>query len=195
MKESEKTPQRILEKRWYVLRAIGGQEKKITENIHNQIALYNMENMIFQVLNPSEKVYSVRNGKKFSKERTFFPGYILVECIMTSEVQGVLREANGVLGFLTEVKGGIPMPIRQSEVNRILGIADQVAEEEVEEQVSVPFEVGESVKVIDGPFNTFIGVIEEVNNEKKKLTVMVKIFGRKTPLELGFLQVEKAKEE
>ncbi len=195
MKESEKTPQRILEKRWYVLRAIGGQEKKITENIHNQIALYNMENMIFQVLNPSEKVYSVRNGKKFSKERTFFPGYILVECIMTSEVQGVLREANGVLGFLTEVKGGIPMPIRQSEVNRILGIADQVAEEEVEEQVSVPFEVGESVKVIDGPFNTFIGVIEEVNNEKKKLIVMVKIFGRKTPLELGFLQVEKAKEE
>lgn len=195
MKESEKTPQRILEKRWYVLRAIGGQEKKITENIHNQIALYNMENMIFQVLNPSEKVYSVRNGKKFSKERTFFPGYILVECIMTSEVQGVLREANGVLGFLTEIKGGIPMPIRQSEVNRILGIADQVAEEQIEEQVSVPFEVGESVKVIDGPFNTFIGVIEEVNNEKKKLTVMVKIFGRKTPLELGFLQVEKAKEE
>lgn len=192
MNASEKLTDKQSEKKWYVLRAIGGQEKKVKEYVENKISLLNLGDLIGEILIPSEKVYSVRNGKKISKERTFFPGYVLVECILTHEISGVLRDVPGVMGWLGESKGGDPMPLRDSEVNRILGKVDEMTESD--ELINSPYCEGESVKVVDGPFNSFIGVIEEVNNEKKKLKVMVKIFGRKTPLELGFAQVEKSKE-
>lgn len=192
MNASEKLTDKQSEKKWYVLRAIGGQEKKVKEYVENKISLLNLGDLIGEILIPSEKVYSVRNGKKISKERTFFPGYVLVECILTPEISGVLRDVPGVMGWLGESKGGDPMPLRDSEVNRILGKVDEMTESD--ELINSPYCEGESVKVVDGPFNSFIGVIEEVNNEKKKLKVMVKIFGRKTPLELGFAQVEKSKE-
>jgi len=176
-------------KKWYVLRAIGGKEKKVKEYIENEIANGDLKGFVEQVLIPTEKVYQIRNGKKISKERNFFPGYVLIEASLVGEVTHTLRNIPNVIGFLGDTKGGDPVPMRQNEVNRILGRVDELAE--TGEELNIPFVVGETVKVIDGPFNGFNGTIEEINEEKKKLQVMVKIFGRKTPLELSFMQVEK----
>jgi len=176
-------------KKWYVLRAIGGKEKKVKEYIDNQIANGELKGLVEQVLIPMEKVYQIRNGKKISKERSFFPGYVLIEASLVGETEHILRNVPNVIGFLGDTKGGNPVPMRPYEVNRILGKVDELAE--TDEELNIPFVVGETVKVIDGPFNGFNGTIEEINEEKKKLQVMVKIFGRKTPLELSFMQVEK----
>lgn len=177
------------EKKWYVLRAISGKENKVREyldaEIKNNPALHSY---VFQVLIPTEKVYQIRNGKKTIKERSYLPGYVLVEATLTGEIVHYLRNIPNVIGFLGGNSANAT-PLRQSEVNRILGTVDQLQENE--EELTVPFFVGETVKVISGPFNDFSGIIEEVNNEKKKLKVMVMIFGRKTPLELSFMQVEK----
>jgi transcriptional antiterminator NusG len=176
-------------KRWYVLRAIGGKEKKVKEYIENEINRLKLTDFISQVLIPTEKVYQIRNGKKVSKDRIFYPGYVLIEAALVGEIPHLLKDIPNVIGFLGDPRTGDPIPLRQSEVNRILGRVDELADSD--EELNVPFFVGETVKVIDGPFNSFSGVIEEVNEEKKKLKVMVKIFGRKTPLELSFMQVEK----
>lgn len=176
-------------KKWYVLRAIGGKEKKVKEYIENEIAKGDLKDFVDQVLIPTEKVYQIRNGKKISKERNFFPGYVLIEAALVGEVTHTLRNFPNVIGFLGDTKGGDPVPMRQSEINKILGRVDELAE--TDEELNIPYVVGETVKVIDGPFNGFNGTIEEINEEKKKLQVMVKIFGRKTPLELSFMQVEK----
>ena len=176
-------------KKWYVLRAIGGKEKKVKEYIDNEINRLNLQDFIAQVLIPTEKVYQIRNGKKVSKERIFYPGYVLLEATLVGEIPHILKDIPNVIGFLGDPKTGEPIPLRQSEANRILGRVDELADSD--EEINVPFFVGETVKVIDGPFNSFSGIIEEVNEEKKKLKVMVKIFGRKTPLELSFMQVEK----
>lgn len=178
-----------IEKKWYVLRAIGGKEKKAKEYIENEISRLNLQDYVSQVLIPTEKVYQIRNGKKISKERNYFPGYVLVEASLVGEIPHILKNVTHVIGFLGTEGDDMPTPLRMSEVNRILGKVDELAE--TEEEITIPYYVGESVKVIDGPFNGFNGVIEEVNDEKKKLKVMVKIFGRKTPLELSFMQVEK----
>lgn len=177
-----------LEKKWYVLRAIGGKENKVKEYIEAEIANLNMQEYVTQVLIPKEKVYEIRNGKKISRERNFFPGYIMIEAALVGEVVHVLKGVPNVIGFLTDRENN-PTPMRESEVNRMLGAVDELSEST--EELTNPFFEGEAVKVTDGPFNGFSGVIEEVNNEKRKLKVMVKIFGRKTPLELNFLQVVK----
>ncbi len=176
------------EKKWYVLRAVGGKEKKVKEYIDNEISRLNLKDFVAQVLIPTEKIYQIRNGKKISKERNYFPGYILIEAALVGEIPHILRNVPNVVGFLGS-KNEEPVPLRQSEVNRILGKVDELSASD--EELNIPFCLGETVKVIDGPFNSFTGVIEEVNEEKKKLKVMVKIFGRKTPLELSFMQVEK----
>ena len=176
-------------KKWYVVRAISGKELKVKEYLDSEINRLGYENLISNVLIPTERVFQIRNGKKISKERNYFPGYVLVEAILTGEVPHMIKNVPNVIGFLGGEKGGDPLPIRKAEVNRILGKVDELAEQG--EFVNIPYIVGETVKVIDGPFNSFSGVIEEINEEKKKLKVMVKIFGRKTPLELGFMQVEK----
>jgi len=176
-------------KKWYVVRAISGKEKKVKGLIELEVKRNNLEGFVQQVLIPTEKIFQIRNGKKISKERNFFPGYVLIEAELVGEVPHVIKGVNNVIGFLGAEKGGDPVPLRLSEVKRILGKVDELADSE--EEMSIPFVVGESVKVIDGPFNNFNGVIEEINEEKKKLKVMVKIFGRKTPLELGYMQVEK----
>ncbi len=175
-------------KKWYVLRAIGGREKKVKEYIESEIAHHKLEDLVTQVLIPTEKIYQIRAGKKISKERTFFPGYVLIEAALVGEVPHILRSVPNVIGFLGS-QDGEPVPLRKSEINRILGKVDELNASD--EELGIPFFVGEAVKVIDGPFNSFTGIIEEVNEEKKKLKVMVKIFGRKTPLELSFMQVEK----
>ena len=176
-----------LEKKWYVLKAISGKELKVKEYLEADARNNGLEDYIAQVLIPTEKVVKVQNGKRVVKERSYLPGYVLVEAALVGEIKQRLRSCPNVLGFL----GGMdnPQEVRQSEINRILGTAEDAAIESAE--VSIPYQVDETVKVTDGPFSGFSGIIEEVNTEKRKLKVMVKIFGRKTPLELAFTQVEK----
>lgn len=176
-----------IEKKWYVLRAISGKENKVREILEADMRNSSLGDFVSQVLIPTEKVVAVRNGKRVVKERSYLPGYVLVEAALVGEVAHHLSNTQNVIGFL----GGsqTPTPLRQSEVNRILGTVDQL--QDSPEEMEIPFIIGESVKVNYGPFSGFSGAIEEINPEKKKLKVMVKIFGRKTPLELDFVQVEK----
>ncbi len=177
-----------VEMRWYVLRAVSGKENKVKEYIDAEIKKGDFGKYVSQVLIPTEKTVQVRNGKRVIKERTHLPGYVLVEAMLVGEVAPMLRQTPNVLGFLGESNAN-PTPLRPAEVSRILGTVDEL--QDIPEEMIVPYNVGESVKVTEGPFSGFSAVIEEVNNEKKKMKVMVKIFGRKTPLELGFMQVEK----
>jgi len=177
------------DKKWYVVRSVSGQENKIKSYIETEISRLNLEEYIEQVLVPTEKVIQIRNGKKINKERVYFPGYIMIQANLSGEIPHIIRAINGVIGFLGEVKGGEPVPLRQSEVNRMLGKVGELAVQD--ESINIPFIIGETVKVIDGPFNGFNGNVEKINEEKRKLEVMVKIFGRKTPLELSYMQVEK----
>ncbi len=176
-------------KKWYVIRAVSGQENKIKDYIEREISQYGMEDYVSQILVPTEKVIQIRNGKKINKERVYFPGYVMIEANLSGEIPHIIKSINGVIGFLGEVKGGDPVPLRKSEINRMLGKVDELAVKT--DNVSIPYVVGETVKVIDGPFNGFNGSVEKVYEEKRKLEVMVKIFGRKTPLELSYMQVEK----
>ena len=175
-------------KKWYVLKAVSGKEAKVKEYLEalmrtNETLAAN----VGEILLPTEKYAQLRNGKRVVKEKLFLPGYVLVEARLDGETAHTLRFIPNVLGFL----GGMdnPSPVRQADINRILGTVEDTAIRS--EEVAVPFVVDEAVKVTDGPFSGLSGIIEEVNADKRKLKVMVKIFGRKTPLELGFNQVEK----
>ena len=177
-------------KKWYVVRAVSGQENKIKTYIENEISRLGLEDYVDQVLVPTEKVIQIRNGKKINKEKVYFPGYIMIQANLSGEIPHIIKSITNVIGFLGETKGGDPVPLRQSEVNRMLGKVDELALE-ADTNIAIPYIIGETVKVIDGPFNGFDGTIEKINEEKRKLEVMVKIFGRKTPLELSYMQVEK----
>ena len=176
-------------KKWYVVRAVSGQENKVKSYIEQEINRVGMADYISQVLVPTEKVVQVRDGKKIAKEKVYFPGYVMIEANLTGEIPHIIKSITGVIGFLGETKGGDAVPLRQAEVNRMLGKVDELSVKT--ENIHIPYTIGETVKVVDGPFNGFNGTIEKVNEEKRKLEVMVKIFGRKTPLELSFMQVEK----
>jgi transcriptional antiterminator NusG len=176
-------------KKWYVVRAVSGQENKVKAYIEAEAVRLGMEDFISQVLVPTEKVVQIKDGKKIAKEKVYFPGYIMIEANLTGEVPHIIKSVTSVIGFLGETKGGEPVPLRMSEVNRMLGKVDELSIKI--DNVAIPFSIGETIKVVDGPFNGFNGTIEKVNDEKRKLEVMVKIFGRKTPLELSFMQVEK----
>ena len=176
-------------KKWYVIRAISGKEKRVKELLELEIDRHKLNDYVEQILIPTEKIYQIRKGKKISKEKNYFPGYVLIQAALIGEVEHIIKSLTNVLGFLGATKGGDPLPMRQTEVNRILGKVDELAVND--EEMNIPYVIGESVKVVDGPFNNFNGIIENINEEKKKLTVMVKIFGRKTPFELNYMQVEK----
>lgn len=174
--------------KWYVVRAVSGKEKKVKQYIDAEISRLGLTHLVPQVLIPMEKYYQMKDGKKIAKERNFYPGYVLIETALNAELEQIIKSVNSVIGFLGD-KSGNAVPLRPAEVNRILGKVDEMAEQG--EMMNVPYYVGENIKVMDGPFNGFSGVIEEVNEDKKKLKVMVKIFGRRTPLELNYMQVEK----
>ncbi len=176
-------------KKWYVVRAVSGQENKVKNYIETEISRLGLSDYVEEVLVPTEKVVQIRNGKKVNKERVYFPGYVMVKANLGGEIPHIIKSITNVIGFLGEVKGGDPVPLRQSEVNRMLGKVDELAVKT--DNVAIPYVLGETVKVIDGPFNGFNGTVEKINEEKRKLEVMVKIFGRKTPLELSYMQVEK----
>ncbi|MCM1050974.1 MAG: transcription termination/antitermination protein NusG [Paenibacillus sp.] len=178
-----------MKKAWYVLRAISGKEAKVKEVLDGAIRNTGLGNYVFQVLIPTEKVMSVRNGKKVVKEKNLYSGYVFVECILTGEVLYELRNTTNVIDFLRgRGKNAAPEALRESEVLRMMGTADDMIDAAEEGN---DYMVGETVKVTFGPFSGFSGTIEEVNRERKKLKVMVKIFGRKTPLELENSQVER----
>lgn len=176
-------------KNWYVVRAVSGQENKVKDYIEKEIVANGLSNYVDQILVPTEKVIQVRNGKKYQKDKVYFPGYIMVNASLEGEISHIIKSVNGVIGFLGETKGGDPVPLRQSEVNRLLGKVDELSTSL--DSVNIPYTLNETVKVIDGPFSGFTGTIDNINEEKRKLKVMVKIFGRKTPVELSYMQVEK----
>lgn len=186
--------------RWYSVKTVSGQEKKLKAYIESELERENLSAFVRQILIPLEKVVQLRRGKKVTVERNFFPGYIFIEADIQTEREGkriITGSGKEVITTITAITGVAkflqtnddPEPLRQSEVNRFLGKVDEL--NEAPKSVEVPYMVGETVKVIDGPFNGFSGVIEGINEEKKKLKVIVKIFGRRTPLELNYIQVEK----
>ena len=178
------------ENKWYVVRAVSGQENKIKTYIENEISRLGMNSFVEEILVPQEKVVQIRNGKKVTKDKTYFPGYIMIKANLSGEIPHIIKSITNVIGFLGETKGGEPIPMRQAEVNRMLGKVDELSLQDGT-NIIIPFIHGENVKVIDGPFNGFDATIEKINEEKRKLEVMVRIFGRKTPLELSYMQVEK----
>jgi len=183
---------------WYVVRAVSGQEKKVKTYLEKEVINNKIQDYVTEILTPTEKVYQIRKmkdgkSKKVAVEKNYFPGYVIIKANIThGEVVHIIKSVPGVIGFL-QVDGkdpqAMPKPMRDSEINRILGRVEDKEEGEVKHETT--FVVGEQVKVMDGPFNGFTGTVEEVFEEKKKLNVMVKIFGRNAPVELNYVQVEK----
>jgi transcriptional antiterminator NusG len=178
------------ETKWYVLRVVSGKERKVKEYLDKEISRGGWGEIVKQVFLPVEKVYKVQNGKKVMRERNYYPGYVMVEVTegkLGDDLREVIKNTNSVIHFLGKEN---PIALRKAEVNKMLGKMDEMAESG-SMSMSEPFIIGETIKIIEGPFNDFNGIIEEVNDEKKKLKVTVKIFGRSTPVELNYMQVEK----
>ncbi len=179
-----------VETKWYVLRVVSGKEKKVKEYLDKEIARNGWDQIVKQIFLPVEKVYKVQGGKKVMRERNYYPGYVMVEIEsgkFSDDLRDTIKHASNVIHFLGKEH---PIALRKSEVNKMLGKMDEMAEVGGL-RLNEPFIVGETIKIIEGPFNDFNGTIEEVNEEKKKLKVTVKIFGRATPVELNYMQVEK----
>ncbi|RFM28692.1 transcription termination/antitermination protein NusG [Deminuibacter soli] len=196
MEENTAQQQQSTEKesKWYVLRVVSGKERKVKEYLDKDISRSGWTEIVKQVFLPMEKVYKVQNGKKVMREKNYFPGYVMLEVAdgkLNDDIIQHISNISNVMHFLTDGKGskGNIISLRKAEVNKMLGKVDEMNDQGV--TLSEPFIVGETIKIIEGPFNDFNGVIEEVNDEKKKLKVTVKIFGRSTPVELNYMQVEK----
>jgi transcriptional antiterminator NusG len=177
-----------LAKKWYTLRIYSGQESKVKTHIDSEIALKEIENKIGRIIIPSENVVEMRDGKKKVKNKVFFPGYILIEMDLDTQTQHVVSGTPGVISFVGPKNS--PTPLRDSEVERILGKIERSKDTEIKSKIEIPFRVGDAIRVIDGPFNDFTGFVDEINEEKNKVKVDISIFGRPTPVELDFLQVE-----
>jgi transcriptional antiterminator NusG len=183
------------ETKWYVLRVVSGKERSVKEYLDKDIIRQGWAGDIIQVFLPMDKVYKVQNGKKVMREKNFYPGYVFMEVVdgkLSEDMILHISNISNIMHFLTDGKGskGKIISLRKSEVNKMLGKMDEMGEAGGM-TMSEPFIIGETIKIIDGAFNDFNGVIEEVNDEKKKLKVIVKIFGRSTPVELNYMQVEK----
>ena len=174
--------------KWYTLKALSGKEKQISERIMYEAEQSNYSEMIEKVLVPTENVVEMRDGKKRVRVKVFYPGYIMIKMEMTGETKYFVENVSGVISFVGSM--GAPQALTEREVSRILG---EVEKKDGREVLATPFQVGDPVKVVDGPFVDFSGIVEGVNDEKRKLKVMVSIFGRSTPVELDYLQVEKEK--
>ncbi len=184
------------ELKWYVVRSVSGQEKKAKNYLETELTRHNLTEYVPQVLIPIEKVFEMRNGKKRVRERNLYPGYIIIHAELGhGEVDHIITSTPGIIGFLgdkdkKDAANNKPVPLHITEVNRILGIVD-AQEEQTSAVLDKPYVVGEVVKVVDGPFNGFEGTVDEIFEERKKLNVVVKIFGRSQPVELSYTQVEK----
>lgn len=182
------------ESKWYVLRVVSGKERSVKEYLDKDLLRQTWGGRIKQVFLPMEKVYKVQNGKKVMREKNYYPGYVMIEVAdgkLTDDMVQHISSISNIMHFLTDGKGskGNIISLRKAEVNKMLGRVDEMSDQGI--TMCEPFIIGETIKIIDGAFNDFNGVIEEVNDEKKKLKVIVKIFGRSTPVELNYMQVEK----
>jgi transcriptional antiterminator NusG len=178
---------------WYVVRVFSSHEKKVKRHLEREIDMQGLEDKISEVLIPTETVIEIRSGKKRQREKNFFPGYILLKTTYDEEVNNLIQNAPSTIGFLKSGKSdNIPKPLRKSEVDRILGRVREGEDSDQEGKIEIPYDEGDIVKVIDGPFKDFDGTVQEVNTDKLKLRVLVSIFGRKTPVEVGVNQVEPA---
>ncbi len=173
------------EKKWYVVHILSGHEKKVKAYIESEVNRLELQDKLTNVLIPSEEITEMKNGKKKTKNKVFFPGYLLVEMVLDKDTSHLISNTPGITHFVGSKNK--PQPLRPDEIKRILGRVDEAKNRDL---LEVPFKVGDPIKVIDGPFTDFTGVVKEVNEEKNKLKVMVSIFGRSTPVELNFLQVE-----
>jgi transcriptional antiterminator NusG len=197
MEPTTETPQPEIQQedtKWYVLRVVSGKERKVKEYLDKEVNRSGWSETIKQVFLPMEKVYKVQNGKKVMREKNYFPGYVMIEVSdgkLNDDMVQHISNVSNVMHFLTDGKGakGNIISLRKAEVNKMLGKVDEMNDQGI--VMNEPFIVGETIKIIEGPFNDFNGVIEEVNDDKKKLKVTVKIFGRSTPVELNYMQVEK----
>lgn len=171
-------------KKWYAIHVLSGHERKVKAYLENEARAAGLTEKITNVLIPAEEVTEMREGKKRTRSKVFFPGYMLVEMTLDKETQHLVLNTPGVTNFVGPKN--VPQPLRADEIDRILG---RVQESHTREVIDVPFRVGDPIKVIDGPFSDFTGFVEDINEEKKKVKVMVSIFGRSTPVELDFLQV------
>jgi transcription termination/antitermination protein NusG len=169
--------------RWYVVHTYSGQEAKVFQYLNEVIAAGDLGEQIKQVLMPTQDVVQVKNGKKTKTTRKFFPSYVLVEMDLSKETMHAVRNCSGVTGF---VGGNKPQALREEEVRRILGQTEKVSRQQISE---VPFEIGDAVKIKEGPFKDFDGVVDEIHPEKGKIKVMVSVFGRSTPVEVDFMHV------
>jgi transcriptional antiterminator NusG len=173
--------------RWYIIHAYSGFEKKVSEALKKDAILQGLDGLVEEVIVPTEEVIEVRKGKKVTSERKFFPGYVMAKMVMTDDTYHLVKNTPKVTGFLGPQ--GKPLPISDAEANRIL---HQVEEGVERPRSTIIFEIGEEVRVIDGPFTSFNGHVEEVDEDRSRLKVSVSIFGRATPVELEFAQVEKS---
>ena len=177
------------ETKWYVLRVLSGKEKKVKEYLDKEVKISGWSQSILQVLCPIEKIFKVIAGKKVLREKILFPGYLMLEAADGKLHDTMIQTIKNVTGVIHFLGKDHPTSLRKSEVNKMFGKMDEVSEQGI--GYAEPYIVGETVKIVDGPFNDFNGTVEEVNEEKKKLKVVVKIFGRATPVELNYMQVEK----
>lgn len=173
------------QREWYVIHTYAGYENKVKQNLEHRIESMGVSDRIFQVIVPMEEAIEIKNGKRNTVQRKLFAGYVLVEMMMDDQSWYVVRNTPGVTGFVSS--GTKPIPLQESEVRRILKL-DQPT---VEPTVTISFKKGENIKIIDGPFQEFLGIVDEVTSERNRLKVLVTFFGRETPVELDFLQVEK----
>jgi transcriptional antiterminator NusG len=171
--------------RWYVLRTFSGHENKVKTALEKEIEFRNLQPYIKQILIPAERVFEVKDGKTKSKKKSFFPGYILIEAELDKKIMDIILSIPSVMGFLGTKNR--PQPLQPQEVERLL---TKVQSEEAGERIESPFKIGDPIVITSGPFAKMKGTVQEVNNEKLKLKVMVSIFGRKTPLEIDFTQAE-----
>ncbi len=173
------------DKKWYVVHVLSGHENKVKAYLESEVRRLGLQHKISNILVPTENITEMRDGKRKTKSKIFFPGYILMEMVLDNETSYVISNTPGITSFVGSKNK--PQPLRPDEIKRILGRVDEAKSREF---MDVPFRVGDPIKVIDGPFTDFTGVVQEVNEEKNKVKVMVSIFGRSTPVELDFLQVE-----
>lgn len=179
--------------KWYVVRVFSSHEKKVKQYLEREIELQGLEDKISEILIPTETIIEIRSGKKRTREKNFFPGYILLKTLYDEEVNNLIQGAPSTIGFLKNGKNEhIPKPLRKAEVDRILGRVHEGGDMEQGAKIEIPYDEGDIVKVIDGPFKDFDGTVQEVNTDKLKLRVLVSIFGRKTPVEVDVNQVEPA---
>ena len=171
---------------WYIVQAYSGFEKKVVELIKDELKKHKLEENLGEILVPTHQITEVKKGKRTKKEKKYFPGYVLIKIDLTKEAYHLIKNLQKVSGFLGSADK--PTPISDNEIKRILG---QVSESAINQKTGISFEIGEKVKVCDGPFASFNGLIEEIDEEKSRLKVSVSIFGRATPVDLEYTQVEK----